>query len=390
VETERGSFVGSIEVNGASSSPLRGGARASALSLLALAAIVAGAGGGCASTATYRVPGLEVQRLARLPPEARGTDVRVVPETAPLYPSTQRLEPPPPPVVAPPPGPPMYGPAPEVVVVEEQPPVVVEPGVFVDVTVPIGGGHPHVARPPRVIEGRPPPRVAPPPARAGFTGTPVSGGGGLRGSPPVTSAPRTTGWRASPIASAPRSSAPGHTSVPSRSFGGSHSSGGGHHSSGGGGGSNAAAAVGAAVVIVGLVALAAVAADSAAKADQARKLDGWVNVDPGHPLRLHYSNNLERVVPLSDLQPSDTIGLQYGVLSADEGEVQVKPHAAAPVAARTPPAPTPVAPAAATMPTPAPPAAPAAAPSSPAPTYTPAPPPPVPPAPPVAPTQPTS
>ena len=334
-----------------------------ALSALALAAIVvAGATSGCASTSTYRVPGLEVQRLAKLAPEARGTNVRVVPETAPLYPSTERTAPPPPPIVAPPPGPPVYGPAPEeVVVVEEQPPVVVvEPGVYVDVTVPIGGGHPRVAPPPH--------------ARSAFTGTPVSGGGGLRGSPPVTSAPHAAGWRGSPVASAPRMSAPSHTSVPSRSIGGSHGGGGGHHSSGGG--SNAAAAVGAAVVIVGLIALAAVAADSAAKADQARKFDGWVNVNPEHPLRLHYSNNLERVVPISALQPSDTIGLQYGVLSGDDGEVQLKPPA--PVAATTAATPAP------------PPAAPAAAPTAPVPTYTPAPPPPVPPAPPAATAQPTS
>lgn len=153
---------------------------------------------------------------------------------------------------------------------------------------------------------------------------------------------------------------------------GSHGTGGVHHSSGGG--FNAAAAVGAAVVIVSLVALAAVAADSAAKAEQARKFDGWVSVNPGHPLRLHYSNNLERVIPISALQPSDTIGLQYGVLSGDDGEVQLKPSA--PVAATRPaaPAPTPAAP----------------APPAPAPTYTPAPPPPVPPAPPAAPAQPTS
>jgi hypothetical protein len=366
-----------------------------ALSAMALAAIVvAGATAGCASTSTYRVPGLEVQRLAKLPPEARGDSVRVVPETAPLYPSTERPAPPPPPIVAQPPAPPAYGPAPvEVVVVEEQPPVVVvEPGVYVDVTVPVGGGHPHVAPPRPVVEGRPPPRVAPAPPHSVFAGTPGSGGGGLRGSPPVTSAPRAAGWRGSPVASAPRMSAPSHTSVPSRSFGGSHGTGGVHHRSGGGGGSNAAAAVGAAVVIVGLVALAAVAADSAAKAEQARKFDGWVSVNPGHPLRLHYSNNLERVVPISALQPSDTIGLQYGVLSGDDGEVQLQPSArlaatrpAAPAApAAAPPAPT-YTPAPPPLVSPAPPAA-----APPAPTYTPAPPAPVPPVPPAAPAQPTS
>jgi hypothetical protein len=118
------------------------------------------------------------------------------------------------------------------------------------------------------------------------------------------------------------------------------------------------------------VALAAVAADSAAKAEQARKFDGWVNVYPGHPLRLHYSNDTERIVPLSDLQPRDTIGLQYGVLSGDDGEVQLEPPA--PVTA-APPLPTPT-----------------AAPPAPAPTFTPAPPPTVPPAPPASPAQPTS
>jgi hypothetical protein len=291
-----------------------------ALSQLALAALVVAGSGACA-TATYRVPGLEVQRLASLPPPARGSGIRVVPETAPLYPSTQVPAPPPPPVVAPPPGPPAYDPG-VVVAADPQPPaVVVEPGVYVDVEVPIGGGHPRVAPQPRVIEGRPPAAVAPPPARAGFVGRPVSSGGGFRGSPPAAAAPTGSGWRGSPVASAPRASVP-------------KSSGGGGHHGGGGGGSNAAAAAGAAVAIVGLIAIAAVAADDAAKADHARKFDGWVNVDPSHPLVLHYRNRYERRVRLSDLQPNDTIGVEYGVLEADDDVEEVKPPPAARAPAR--------------------------------------------------------
>lgn len=350
-------------------SPPRRGAGAPALLVAALGALVAGASGGCVVSSTYRVPGLEVQRLANLPPQERGNSIRVVPETAPLYPSRQLAAmPPPPPVVAPPPGPLVYGP--EVVVVEEAPPVVIaEPGVYVDVAVPIGGGHPHVAPPPHVVSGGPAPRVAPPPARAGWVGTPVGGGGGLRGSPPVGAAPRVSGWRGSPVGSVPRTSVPTHVGVP-RPGGGVHvgGGGGGHHGGGGGGGANAAVAVGAAVAIIGIIALAAVAADSNAKADVARKFDGWVDVNPSHPLRLHYPNNYERTVPLSALRPSDAIGVQYAVLSSDDGDVQLEPPS--PAAAR--------------------PMAPPAAPVPPAPAYTPAPPPPVPPAPPAAPAPPTS
>ncbi len=349
-------------------SPPRRGASAPALLVAALGALVAGASGGCVVSSTYRVPGLEVQRLANLPSQERSNSIRVVPETAPLYPSRQLAAAPPPPVVAPAPGPPVY--SPEVVVVEEEPPVVVaEPGVYVDVVVPIGGGHSYVAPPPHVVSGRPAPRLAPPPARTGWVGTPVSGGGGLRGSPPAGAAPRVSGWRGSPVGSVPRTSAPTRVGVP-RSGGGVHGGGGGgHHGGGGGGGANAAVAVGAAVAIVGIIALAAVAADSNAKADRARRFDGWVDVNPSHPLRLHYSNNYERTVPLSALQPSDAIGVQYAVLSSDDGDVQLEPPA--PVAAR------PIAPAA-----PVPPA--------PAPAYTPTPPPPVPPVPPAAPASPTS
>ena len=91
--------------------PPRPGARAAALSMLALAALAVGASAGCASTGSYRVPGQEVQRLANLPPQERGSGIRVVPEAAPLYPSTQRVAPPPPPPVGvPPPGAPVYGP----------------------------------------------------------------------------------------------------------------------------------------------------------------------------------------------------------------------------------------------------------------------------------------
>jgi hypothetical protein len=358
-------------------SPPRRGASAPALLVAALGVLIAGAGGGCVVSSTYRVPGLEVQRLANLPPQERSNNIRVVPETAPLYPSRQLAAAPPPPiapapVVAPAPGPPVYDP--EVVVVEEEPPVVVaEPGVYVDVAVPIGGGHPHVAPSPHVVSGRPAPRVAPPPARTGWVGAPVSAGGGLRGSPPVGAAPRVSGWRGSPVGSVPRTSVPTHVGVPRSSGGGHVGGGGGHHGGGGGSGANAAVAVGAAVAIVGLVALAAVAADSNAKADRARNFDGWVDVNPSHPLRLHYSNNYERTVPLSALQPSDAIGVQYAVLSSDDGDVELEPPA--PVVARPiAPAPAPAAP----------------VPSAPAPAYTPTPPPPVPPAPPAAPAPPTS
>jgi hypothetical protein len=103
--------------------------------------------------------------------------------------------------------------------------------------------------------------------------------------------------------------------------------------------------------VIGIVALIAIAAESAEQAERARAFNGWVDVDPAHALLLHYRGNQERTVPLSDLQPRDTIGLEYGVLSDDHGPIQPRPAPPGP----RPPAPLPAAAIFPTSPPPAPP-----------------------------------
>jgi len=91
------------------------------------------------------------------------------------------------------------------------------------------------------------------------------------------------------------------------------------------------------VAVVALVAAVAVAADHAQRAEAARNFDGWVAVAPDHPLHLHYGGDRIRVVPLSSLRLEDTVGLQYAVLRASEGEVQHGRQLPAPSAAPPPP-----------------------------------------------------
>ena len=242
--------------------------------------------GGCASV-EYRVPTWEVQRLTQLPPAVRGSEVRVVPSDA--------VVPPPPTLVAEAPPPPEVGIDVELPVVVAPRPVVVAPRPVVfpfQVGRTVGSG----------------PRAAPP-----------AGGGGWKSGPPGNAG----GWRP---ASAPSRPAP---TVSGRS------SGGGHGSHGGGGGAGAAAG---AVVAVAIIAILADAAVTAAEADAARRYDGWVAVDAGHPLRLFYRGGLGRVVPLAQLGPADLIGLQNAVLLEDDGHVEPLRPAAGPP---PPPVPSP-------------------------------------------------
>jgi len=157
------------------------------------------------------------------------------------------------------------------------------------------------------------------PAAPVLRGTPpraVVSGGGWRGTPPVTAT------RARP--------GPG---VFSGHRGGFH--GGGRSSRAGrGGGSAAAVAVGA-VAVVGLVAALAVAADHADRVEKARTYDGWIRVAPTHPIHLHYAAHRQRVIPLCDLQESDTLGLQWAVIRAAEGSVE---HLGGPARPASPPA----------------------------------------------------
>jgi hypothetical protein len=315
--------------------------------VLAFAALAAATAvtSGCAPV-SYRVPGIEVQRLAQIDPAFRGSEIRVVPRTAPLAPATRYLapsapaaspdpEPPPPPdavssatrYLAPPQGgepPPGAGPP-----RGSEPSVseVGEGGVGVDVV---------VDRPVVVVESR----VGD--GRRGYSGRTPAGvagaaGGGWRGAPAVAvsraappagaggawrGAPAGAGgaWRGAPVAAASRP-APAPASF-GRHVGAAPRLGGrsaGHR--GGGGGAVAAAAIGV-VAIVGIVAAASIAEDHARRAEAARNYDGWVSVAANHPLHLHYGRDRVRVVPLCNLRLEDTVGLQYAVLRASEGEVE--------------------------------------------------------------------
>ncbi len=280
--------------------------------------------GGCASV-EYRVPTWEVQRLTELPPGMRGGEVRVVPSDA--------VVPPPPVLVADPPPSPEVGIDVEIPVVVAPRPVVVvgpRPAVFPrQVGATVGSG----------------PRAAPP------------AGGGWKSGPPANTG---GGWRPAPAPSPHTPTAIG------RSSGGRH---GGH----GGGGAGAAAG---AVAAVALIAILADAAVTAAEADTARRYDGWVAVEAGHPLRLFYGGGLGRVVPLAQLGPADLIGLQNAVLVESDGHVEPLRRAPLPAAGPPPPSAPLPAPAPVALAPPAPTATPAPAPvalAPPAPGATPAP-----------------
>ena len=296
--------------------------------------------GGCASV-EYRVPTWEVERLTQLPPAMRGGEVRVVPANA--------VVPPPPALVA-----------------EAAPPPQID--IDVDVEIPVVvAPRPVVVAPRPVVVARPVvfPRQVGTTVGAGPRAAPPAGGG-WRSGPPGNAG----GWRPAPAA-------------PSRptpaAFG--RSSGGRHASRGGGGGAGAAAG---AVAAVALIAILADAAVTAAEADAARRFDGWVSVDAGHPLRLFYGGGLGRVVPLAQLGPADLIGLQNAVLVEGDGHVEPLRPAPLPAAGPPPPplAPPPPAPIAPRPPAPgATPAPPAATPAAPPAVATPPPAPAAPPAP---------
>lgn len=226
--------------------------------------------GGCASV-EYRVPIWEVRRLTQLPPAMRGGEVRVIP--------VEDVVPPP---VADTPAPP-------------------EIEVGVDVQLPV------------VVATAPPPViVAPRPVLTTRNiGAPVAAG--PRGAPPTGG-----GWKTAPTATAgARQAAPTPTRTATAAR--IRSSGGGQHGSGGG---RAAGAAAGAVAVVGLVVLLAETDAAAAAADAARRYNGWVTVDGGHPLHLFYGGGLGRVVPLAQLGPADLTGLLYAMLDENDGHVE--------------------------------------------------------------------
>ncbi len=299
---------------------------------------------GCA-TASYRIPGEEMERLATTDVAVRGHLLRVVPtdeSTRALAAIPEPISPAPPAVAYGPPGltlPPPAGPPPEPMVappyptiVEEvspaEPELVVQPNIIVEEHVavgPVGPTSPPPFRPwaresPReapVVRGSPsrPPELGHPvfvpavgPMRAG--GFPI-GSGAPRVAAGASMAPPVRGTAG--VGS--RSMMAGSAVVPTTHAaggGGGGRGGGGHASSGAGG---AIAAIAAVVIVVGLI--AAVAAAS----EPPPPFDGWVETNGEHPLHLSYGRGVERVVRLKDIRPVDLVGLRDTILKDSEGTV---------------------------------------------------------------------
>ncbi len=297
------------------------------LLLLSIGVVAAG----CGSTAAYKVPLAEIQRLADLPPAERGREVRIIPHTTPGAPPTAA----PPPVESPvDPGQPAVG-----------------GDVYVDLSVPVPRGSF------RADHAYPRGGFGPPRAR------PINlASGGWRGTP---TGPATHVARAASVAH--------HVPIPAI----------GHHGGGGGGGHGGGVAL-AAVAVVATVAVLAIAAESAHEAEEraayARAFDGWVTVPNDRPLHIRYGDGLEREIPLKDLTPADTVNARFGYLKEDDGDVVPlrEPFAFTPPPAIDPGAPVPPPPPRRPGPSAAPPQPPPVAPPAPA----------LPPAPPLAPPRP--
>ena len=284
---------------------------------LAASAVLALTAVGCASS-SYRIPGAEMQRLAYLNSNARGTLVRVVPPDA----STTYLAavPEAPPVV-PLEQPPLTAPtdpderqavATDQVYVDERPTFSGDLGIDAAGPPRNGPSAPRRAAPSGVLRGTasPGPRVAPafsppvftpvvraPPMRAAVAALPRGNMGALTGR-----------------------SAPSRAPIPAPSVrvGGGH--GGGGHSSGGAfSGGDGVVALIAVVAIVGIAVLIAEAAS-----EDPPPFDGWARISPDQPLHPRYRDS-ERVVKLRELRPTDLVGLRDTVVSDKEGRLQHLP-----------------------------------------------------------------
>jgi len=276
---------------------MRGNAGPGPILAILLAALAVGsAAGGCA-TVEYRVPSSEMQRLVQLPPEARGSEIRVVPASTPAGPPLTAADVAPRLPAAVPPAPP---PAPA----DEMPPPPDEVPLCLDVDV---APPPVVVDVPRVVVVPPPAPIARPRAFR----EPVVVARAPVAPPPIVHPPVFHPAVAHPVVARPV------VRAPAIHYGG----GGGHH--GGGGKINGAVAVAALVVlpIIVIAVIANAAAQANARAAEAASFDGWVSVTPDHLLRLHYAGKLERMVPLTTLTPSDLVGVQFGVLRDQDGPV---------------------------------------------------------------------
>ena len=229
---------------------------------------------GCLSN-EYRIPPTELKRLAALPPEARGQQVRVIQalgsrRNPPVNPTADELEPPP---------------AAEETY-ESEPPVFVDAGVRVDVDVPV------------VVDG----------SRRN-----VAGGRGPRPPGGGSAAPSARGWRGSPPGSTASS---GFRGTPPRSTGGG-STGGGSFSlpSGGGGGDRPEALVVLAVVVVALAAVASVFL----VASEGMRFDGYAQIHPDQTVRLKTDRGEDRFVTLGTLSAQDAASAEEALVMDDEG-----------------------------------------------------------------------
>jgi hypothetical protein len=304
--------------------------------LVLLPAVLAAGSIGCGSN-VYRIPDAELQRLARLPPDRRGQRVRVQswdpasqPPAAATAPVTAAAPVTAPPPMATPPTPIPTGELPPGQLATEPPPfepqaaVVVdwpEPGPVIEIAgrrdAPAWesrGGGPAPTRVPPSVRG-----IAAPRATRGALPTSVP-------SVPIRGAPVTRGLAASPgrssLPSPPVRGVAGRATLATRSGSGSLPSlpsRSGARSGGHGSSSNAEAIVGAIFVVVLIAALVAAAASASEEASQ--PFDGWVAIEPEHPVHLRYKSRVERVVPLANLKLADTVGVDVAFVHDSEGTI---------------------------------------------------------------------
>ncbi|HET6283590.1 MAG TPA: hypothetical protein VFH73_21730 [Polyangia bacterium] len=232
---------------------------------------------GCLSN-EYRIPSTELQRLAALPPEARGQHVRVIQalgeRRSPALGSTEHELPPAPP--------------PEDAATEwEQPPTFDSNApVNVDVQVMLSGQRKQVG------VGRGP--------------RPVGDGGGTR---------TASGWRGSP----PGSSGSGFRGTPPPSGGGGVGGGGGGRFSPPGGGSSGGDHPEALVVLAVIVVALAAVASVFLVASEGMRFDGFAELDPEQTLYLKTDRGEDKIVTLSTLSVQDAASAEEALVKDDEG-----------------------------------------------------------------------
>jgi hypothetical protein len=251
---------------------------------------------GCASV-EYRIPASEMVRLAQEPPEARGNEIRVVPASTPIGPALTAEA---------------VAPAGSSVLLATQSGESTGPASAETVVVETGDSSDDDDAPVDVPDVAIAVDVATPAPRP------------LRPTGSWHNAALAPKMVATPVRATPARVAPVRAAVagapPARGFGGS----GGNHGSAGGGDAGALAIV--ALVVLPIV-IVALVAEAAQKAADAAAFNGWVSVSPDHIVHLRYGGDLERLVPLATLCPSDLVGVRYAILREKEGPVERRAQA---------------------------------------------------------------